>query len=98
MSAGRTTALPSSAVALAQTVLSGMAGTKLAAGLFLLLIATEGEDTAKARRLWDRAARAVGSVPVAVGWSRDGFTIRELARELLALESVRSKRAEVTCS
>jgi hypothetical protein len=66
-----------------------------ATGLFLLLIATEDEDTAKARRLWDRAARAVGSIPIAVGWSRDGFTIRELARELLALESVRAERAEL---
>jgi hypothetical protein len=67
-----------------------------ATGLFLLLIATEDEDVGKARRLWDRAARAVGSIPVAVGWSRDGFTIRELARELLALESVRAERAELS--
>ena len=66
-----------------------------ATGLFLLLIATEDEDSAQARRLWDRTARAVSSVPVAVGWSRDGFTIRELARELLALEAVRSDRAEL---
>ena len=67
-----------------------------ATGLFLLLIATEDEDIPKARRLWDRAARAVGSIPVAVGWSRDGFTIRELARELLAIESVRAERAELS--
>jgi hypothetical protein len=32
---------------------------------------------------------------VAVGWSRDGYMIRELARELLALETVRTERAEL---
>jgi hypothetical protein len=66
-----------------------------ATGLFLLLITTQGETTAKARKLWEQAAAAASDVPVAVGWSWDGFTIRELARELLALESVRSDRAEL---
>ena len=66
-----------------------------ATGLFLLLIATQNEASTKARRLWDRAAEAAADVPVAVGWSRDGYTIRELARELLALEAVRAERAEL---
>jgi hypothetical protein len=66
-----------------------------ATGLFLLLINTQSETTAKARNLWEQAAAAASDVPVAVGWSWDGFTIRELARELLALESVRSDRAEL---
>ena len=66
-----------------------------ATGLFLLLIATQTESPAKARRLWEQAAAATGGVPVAVGWSRDGYTIRELARELLALEAVRAERAEL---
>jgi hypothetical protein len=66
-----------------------------ATGLFLLLIATEAETGAKARKLWHQAADTAGDVPVAVGWSRDGYTIRELARELLALESVRAERAEL---
>lgn len=66
-----------------------------ATGLFLLLISTQGETPAKARRLWEQAVSATGDVPVAVGWSRDGFTIRELAQELLALETVRAERAEL---
>jgi hypothetical protein len=66
-----------------------------ATGLFLLLIATQTETPAKARKLWEQAASATGDVPVAVGWSRDGYTIRELAQELLALETVRAERAEL---
>lgn len=66
-----------------------------ATGLFLLLIATEGETPTRAERLTELATAAAGDVPVAVGWSWDGFTIRELARDLLALESVRSERAEL---
>jgi hypothetical protein len=66
-----------------------------ATGLFLLLIATQTETPAKARRLWEQAATATRDVPVAVGWSRDGYTIRELAQELLALETVRAERAEL---
>jgi hypothetical protein len=66
-----------------------------ATGLFLLLIATQIETQAKARKLWERAATATCDVPVAVGWSRDGYTIRELAQELLALETVRAERAEL---
>lgn len=66
-----------------------------ATGLFLLLIATQTETPGKARRLWEQAAMATSDVPVAVGWSRDGYTIRELAQELLALEAVRAERAEL---
>ena len=66
-----------------------------ATGLFLLLIATQTETPVKARKLWEQAATATQDVPVAVGWSRDGYTIRELAQELLALETVRAERAEL---
>ena len=66
-----------------------------ATGLFLLLVATQAETPAKARKLWEQAVMATGDVPVAVGWSRDGYTIRELAQELLALETVRAERAEL---
>jgi hypothetical protein len=66
-----------------------------ATGLFLLLIATENESSAKARKLSEKAAAASGDIPIAVGLSRDGYTIRELARELLALETVRAERAEL---
>ena len=66
-----------------------------ATGLFLLLIATQTESPVKARKLWDQAVAATDHVPVAVGWSRDGYTIRELAQELLALETVRAERVEL---
>ena len=66
-----------------------------ATGLFLLLVAIQTETPAKARKLWEQAATAADDVPVAVGWSRDGYTIRELARELLALEAVRAECAEL---
>lgn len=64
-------------------------------GLFLLLVGMEGESEAKAKRLWRSAAEAVGDTPVAVGFTRDSFSIREIAGELLALEVVRSERAEM---
>lgn len=66
-----------------------------ATGLFLLLIGTEAENDAKARRLWRTAAEGAADWPVAVGWTRDSFMIRELASELLALEAVRSERSEL---
>ncbi len=66
-----------------------------ATGLFLLLIGTEAENDAKAKRLWRAAADAAAEWPVAVGWTRDSFMIRELASELLALEAVRSDRSEL---
>ncbi len=64
-------------------------------GLFLLLIGMEGEAEPRAKRLWRSAAEAVGDAPVAVGWARDSFSIREIAAELLALEAVRSERSEL---
>jgi hypothetical protein len=66
-----------------------------ATGLFLLLIATEAESSTKAHKLWEQAAGAAAGMPIAVGWSQDSYTIRELARELLALETVRGERAEL---
>lgn len=64
-------------------------------GLFLLLVGMEGEAEARAKKLWRSAAEAVGDTPVAVGFARDSFSIREIAGELLALEAVRSERAEL---
>lgn len=66
-----------------------------ATGLFLLLIGTEAENDAKAKRLWKQAVEASDRWPVAVGWTRDSFMIRELAGELLALEAVRAERSEL---
>ncbi len=66
-----------------------------ATGLFLMLIGTEAETEAKAKRLWRQAAEAAEGWPVAVGWTRDSFMIRELAAELIALEGVRAERSEL---
>ncbi|WP_188262695.1 ATP-binding protein [Azospirillum tabaci] len=66
-----------------------------ATGLFLLLIGTQGENEPRARRLREQAAAAARDWPVAIGWSRDSYTIRELAMELLALETVRAERPEL---
>ena len=66
-----------------------------ATGLFLLLIGTEAELDAKAKKLWKAAASSTDQWPVAVGWTRDSFMIRELAAELLALEAVRAERSEL---
>jgi hypothetical protein len=66
-----------------------------ATGLFLLLIPTENESTYRSRKLTSEASQAADDIPVAVGWSRDGEAIQEMARELLALESVRAERAEL---
>lgn len=66
-----------------------------ATGLFLLLIGTEAESDAKAKKLWKAAASSTDQWPVAVGWTRDSFMIQELAAELLALEAVRAERSEL---
>lgn len=66
-----------------------------ATGLFMLLIATRGEAPEQLRRAARAAAEARGDWRVAVGWSRDGFMIREMAAELAALETVRSDRPEL---
>lgn len=66
-----------------------------ATGLFLLLIPTELETQVQAERTVDQALEVAGDVPVAVGWSSRGLTIRDTARELLALESVRAERTEL---
>jgi hypothetical protein len=68
--------------------------TNGSAGLFMLLIGTESESDQKGRRLAASAAAACG-FPAAAGWSRENYSIREAAFELLALESVRTVRSEL---
>jgi hypothetical protein len=65
-------------------------------GLFLLLVGTESETDAKAKRILRTAAEVERDFPFAVGWSRDNFMIRESAAELLALEAVRAGRPELS--
>lgn len=66
-----------------------------ATGLFLLLIGSESETNAAAKRLWKETAAAATEWPVAVGWTRDSFMIRELAAELICMEAVRTERSEL---
>ena len=65
-------------------------------GLFLLLVGTENENDAKAKRILGAAAEIERDFPFAIGWSRDNFSIREAAAELLALEAVRVGRSELS--
>lgn len=66
-----------------------------ATGLFLLLMNSDGETDAKSRKLWRGAAEAATTYPVAVGKIRENFLLREQARELIALETVRTERSEL---
>ncbi|WP_017963193.1 hypothetical protein [Rhizobium leguminosarum] len=66
-----------------------------ATGLFLLLIGSEAETNTAAKRLWKETASAATEWPVAVGWTRDSFMIRELAAELICVETVRTDRSEL---
>jgi hypothetical protein len=64
-------------------------------GLFLLLIGTDSENDQKARRILRGAGDLECGLPIAVGWSRSNFAIREASLELLALETVRAGRSEL---
>ncbi|MEX6506045.1 ATP-binding protein [Jiella sp. M17.18] len=66
-----------------------------ATGLFLLLMNSDGDNDEQARRLWRGAAKAASDYPVAVGRIRENFLLREQARELIALETVRTERSEL---
>jgi len=68
--------------------------TNGSAGVFMLLIGTESESDQKGRRVAASAAEAC-RFPAAAGWSRDNYSIREAAFELLALEAVRTVRSDL---
>lgn len=64
-------------------------------GQFLLAIPTEGENEEVAVRLCREAARLSDKWDIVVGTSKRSWTIMTLARELIALENVRSNRQEL---
>ena len=68
-----------------------------ATGLFLLLVGTDAEAGEEADGLRRSAveAAALAAIPVVVGSTRDNAVLRDLAAELLALEAVRTERAEL---
>ncbi|MEO5333180.1 MAG: hypothetical protein H7839_14265 [Magnetococcus sp. YQC-5] len=64
-------------------------------GLFLLLVEIENESESRAQDLLSAATLAGEDTPVVIGWTKNSVSIPRLASELLALESVRSERAEL---
>jgi hypothetical protein len=65
------------------------------AGLFLILVSTNEESKAAAKRIARAAAEEAGDRLVMVGWTRDSYRLRELTADLSALEHVRAHRAEL---
>jgi len=64
-------------------------------GQFLLAIPTSGEESEQVNKLCREAARLSGDWDIVVGLSQRSWCITDLARELLALESVRNERTEL---
>lgn len=64
-------------------------------GLFLLLVNADGESPAQVRRLLDGLEKEVGDLPIAIGLSSDSYMLRELSRELIALERVQASSPEL---
>lgn len=76
--------------------IQGYKPTNGSTGLFLLLIGTESESDAKAKRVLNAASEVQRDFPFGIGWSHDNYSIRETAAELLALEMVRAGRSELS--
>ncbi len=66
-----------------------------ATGLFLLLLNAGGEDKRRLQRTFGRLCEAVGDRPIALGLASDGYTLRELALELVAYDRVQVTRTEL---
>ena len=64
-------------------------------GLFLLLVDEAGEKQTKLRKRLDEICEAIGERPIAVGVSSDSYMLRELTREVVALDKVSSSRPEL---
>jgi hypothetical protein len=64
-------------------------------GQFVLGIPTEGENEEQALRLCREAGRRSDAWDIIIGLSRQSWGLVELARELIALESVRNDRTEL---
>lgn len=66
-----------------------------AAGLFLLAVSTQAESRKQAAKILDSAVKLAGAHLVVCGWSRDSLTLREIAADLAALETVRATSPEL---
>lgn len=66
-----------------------------AAGLFLILVSTQGEPLASARKTCKAIVEAAEDRLVIAGWTRDSVRLREMASELAALEHIRVARPEL---
>ena len=66
-----------------------------ATGMFLLLLNASGEDRRKLQRTFAHLCEAVGDRPIALGLASDGYTLRELALELVAYDRVQATRNEL---
>ncbi|MDG6079020.1 ATP-binding protein [Erythrobacter litoralis] len=66
-----------------------------AAGLFLLLIDEGGNSKTALKRQLSKLAQSIGDRPIAIGVSPDSYMLRELSRELIALEKVQNSRPEL---
>lgn len=64
-------------------------------GLFLLGIPTASEKQAEAEKIASKAVKAANGFDAVVGVSPSSWAIASLAKELLALESVRNDRTEL---
>lgn len=79
----------------AQKRITGFREERGSSGLFLLLVNEDGESPAQVRRILDRLEKEVGDRPIAIGLSSDSYMLRELSRELIALERVQASRPEL---
>ena len=66
-----------------------------ASGQFLLAIPEGDESRASATKACRAASKLAQTYPVALGLPRNGWLIRELGAELVALETIRSTRPEL---
>jgi hypothetical protein len=74
---------------------SHFAGDSNTIGQFVLAIPTEGENEEQALKLCREAGRRSDAWDIIIGLSRQSWGLVELARELIALESVRNDRTEL---
>lgn len=71
------------------------APSKGATGLFLLLINAAGEDKRALAKSFARLCSLVGDRPIALGLATHGFSLRELAMELVAYDRIQATRSEL---
>ena len=65
------------------------------AGLFLILVSANAEQKELAQRQAKKAAAQADGRLIVLGWTHDSYLLREMARELAAMEYVRTNRPEL---